>query len=266
VSPATTAAPPTGDQHPGEAAAAGEPPEPVSGSRRAVVVFSDIACPWATVVVLRLRGARAALGLTGELPLVHLAHPLELVHDHPLARRIIDAEVPVCASATPDFGWSLWQGRLDEYPVSSLLAIEAVQAARRQSEAAAEELDVELRAALFVRSRCITLRHEVLAAARRCPTVDLDRLEHDLDRGVARAAVSRQSRAARAGAAACSGYVVLPDGRGWCNPGVTTSWIGPPLPAGTPRLERDDPSVYLDLVRGAAADEVDPTDRDHRDA
>lgn len=245
---------------------AGDPPEPLTGSPRAVVVFSDVACPWATVVVLRLRGARAALGLTGDLAIVHLAHPLELVHDHPLARRIIDAEVPVCAAATPDFGWSTWQGRLDEYPVSSLLAAEAVQAARRQSEAAAEELDVELRAALFVRSRCITLRHEVLDAARRCPTVDLDRLAHDLDRGVARAAVSRQSRAARAGAADCSGHVVLPDGRGSCNPGVTTSWIGPPMPGGAPRLEHDDPSVYLDLVRTAAGGDHDRADRDPRDA
>lgn len=264
VSPPPTAPPSTPTQHADGPVPAGDPPEPLTGSPRAVVVLSDVACPWATVVVLRLRGARATLGLTDELPLVHLAHPLELVHDHPLARRIIDAEVPVCAAAMPDFGWSLWQGRLDEYPVSSLLAIEAVQAARRQSEVAAEELDVELRAALFVRSRCITLRHEVLAAARRCPTVDLDRLEDDLDRGVARAAVTRQSRAARTGAAACSGYIVLPDGRGWCNPGVTTSWIGPPMPAGAPRLDRDDPSVYLDLVRSAAGDDHDRTDRDHR--
>ncbi|MEX2551368.1 MAG: hypothetical protein WD638_14195 [Nitriliruptoraceae bacterium] len=227
------------------------------------MVFSDIACPWATVVVLRLRAAREALGLADELPIVHLAHPLELEHDHPLSRRIIDAEVTACAAATPDFGWSLWQGRLDEYPVSSLLAVEAVQAARHQCEAAAEELDVELRAAFFVRSRCITLRHEVLAAADRCPTLDADRLGHDLDRGIARAAVSRQARAARQGAATCSGYVVLPDARGWCNPGVNTSWIGPPMPKGTPRVDRDDPSIYHDLVRAAAGD-PDQADRDHR--
>lgn len=241
-----------------------DPPEPLAGSPRALVVFSNIACPWATVVVLRLREAREDLALIRELPIVHLAHPLEVEHDHALSRRIIDAEVSACATRTPGFGWSLWQGRLDEYPVSSLLAVEAVQAARRQSETAAEELDLELRAAFFVDSRCITLRHEVLAAADRCPTVDVARLEHDLDRRVARAAVTRQSRAAREGAAICSGYVVLPDGRGWCNPGVDTSWIGPPMPGGTPRVERDDPSTYHELVRTAAGN-PDPTDQDHRD-
>lgn len=140
-----------------------EPPEPLAGRPGAVVLFGDVACPWATVVVLRLGAARVALGLQ-TVPIVHLAHPLELLHGRPLCRRIIDAEVPACAAASPEFGWSLWQGRLDEYPVSSLLAIEAVQAARRQSETAAEELDLALRTALCVRSRCITLRHEVLAA------------------------------------------------------------------------------------------------------
>ena len=238
-----------------------DPPEPLAGAPSALVVFSDVACPWATVTVLRLHAARAELAVGSELPIVHLAHPLELVHNRPLPRRIIDAEVPACASATPDFGWSLWQGRLDEYAVSSLLAVEAVQAARRQSERAAEDLDRALREALFVRSRCITLRHEVLAAARRCPSVDAQRLAEDLDRGVARAAVMRQSRAARGGAAPCSGFVVLPDGTGWCNPGVTTAWIGPPMPRGAPRIERDDPSIYRDLVRTAAGTGPDRRDR-----
>jgi predicted DsbA family dithiol-disulfide isomerase len=228
----------------------GAPPEPVAGAPGALVVFSDVACPWATVVVLRLHAAREELGAS-EVPIIHLAHPLELMHDHPLARRVIDAEVPACASATPDFGWSLWQGRLDEYAVSSLLAVEAVQAARRQSERAAEELDLALREALFVRSRCITLRHEILAAAGRCASVEIERLTEDLDRGIARAAVMRQSRAARAGAAACSGFVVLPDGSGSCNPGVATAWLGPRMPRGLPRIEQDRPSVYRDLVLAA---------------
>lgn len=112
----------------GQVAPSPRPSEPLTGSPGAVVVFSDV------------------------------AHPLELLHDHPLPRRIIDAEIPVCASVTPRFGWSLWQGRLDEYPVTSLLAAQAVQAARRQSEPAAVELDLALRRAFFVQSRCISVR------------------------------------------------------------------------------------------------------------
>jgi predicted DsbA family dithiol-disulfide isomerase len=232
---------------------AADPVEPLAGAPGSLVVFGDVACPWATVVVLRLREARAALGLDGTVPIVHLVSSIELLHEVPLPRRIIDAEIVACATATPDFGWSLWQSRLDEYPVTSLPALEAVQAARRQSEAAAEELDLALRTALFVRSRCISLRHEVLAAAAGCPSVDVERLTTDLDSGVARAAVMRQSTAARAGAATCSGYVALPDGTGWCNPGIQTSWLGPRMPQGTPVVRSDDPSVYLDLVAAAAA-------------
>lgn len=237
---------------PSPPATLGEPPEPLAGAPGTLVVFGDVACPWATVVVLRLRDARAALGLETAVPIVHLANSLELMHDSPLARRVIDAEIVACATTTPDFGWSPWQKRLDEYPVTSLPAIEAVQAARRQSEAAAEELDLTLREALFVRSRCISLRHELLAAAGDCPSVDVDRLAADLDAGVARAAVVRQSAAARAGAASCSGHVVLPDGTGWCNPGVETSWLGPRMPRGTPVVEADDADVYLELVATAA--------------
>ena len=236
------------------------PSEPLTGTPGALVLIADVACPWATVMVLRLRAARDELGLASSVPVIHLAHPLELLYEQPIARRVLDAEIPVCASTTPDFGWSLWQGRLDEYPVSSLLAIEAVQAARRQSEDAAEELDLALRRALFVRSRCISLRHEVLAAARDCPTLDVDRLASDLDRGVARAAVSRQATGARSVAATCTGYLVLPDGTGWCNAGIATSWVGPPLPRGVPLVQHDDPGIYRELVtRAAATAEPKPT-------
>ena len=227
------------------------PAEPLAGLPGALVVLSDVACPWATVVVLRLREARLRLGV--DLDVVHLAHGIELWTGRPLARRVIDAEIPLCASVTPRFGWSLWQGRLDEWPTSSLLAMEAVQAARRQSERTAEALDLALRRALFVESRCITTRHEVLRAAETCDEVDVDRLAGDLDTGVARAAVIRQSAAARAGAATCSGYVVLPDGSGACAPGITTSWLGPSPPRGSPVLTLDDPVATLARVERAAS-------------
>ena len=166
-----------------------------------------------------------------------------------MTRRVIEAATPACAAAAPELGWSLWQGRLDEYPVSSLLALEAVQAARRQSEAAAEELDLALRTALFAKSRCITLRHEILAAARSCPFLDPDQLAVDLDAGVSRAAVMRQARAARDGAAHCSGSVVMPDGVGYCNPGIDVRWLRPSMPRGVAVVGKDDPTAFRNLVR-----------------
>jgi predicted DsbA family dithiol-disulfide isomerase len=218
-----------------------------------LVVYSDVVCPWATVVVLRLHAARARAGADGELALVHRAFPLELMLQRPIARRVVDAEIPLCASLTPDFGWSLWQGRPEEYPVTSLLALEAVRAAGETSSRAAEKLDLELRRAFFCRSRCISLRHEVLAAAAACPDVDVDSVAAALDTGRFRPAVMADLAAARTGAAPCSGTVVHPDGTGICNPGTRTAWIGGPMPHGTPVLCEDDPTVYDDLVAAALA-------------
>jgi hypothetical protein len=133
--------------------------------------------------------------------------------------------------------------------VSTLLALEAVQAARTQSEAAAERLDLTLRQAYFVRSRCITMRHEVLSAARSCD-LDVPSLEQTLDEGRARTAVLRQSREG-----SCSGVVVLPDGSEHCNPGVRTRWIGTKLPQVVPRVVSDDPIHHSTArrLRGRAA-------------
>jgi predicted DsbA family dithiol-disulfide isomerase len=218
-----------------------------------LVVFSDVVCPWATVVVLRLHAARTRAGADDELALVHRAFPLELLLERPIARRVVDAEIPLCASLTPDFGWSLWQGRPEEYPVTSLAPLEAVRAAGETSARAAEQLDLELRRAFFARSRCISLRHEVLAAAAACPDVDVDHVATALDTGRHRAAVMADFTAARTGAAPCSGTVVHPDGTGICNPGTRTEWVGGPMPHGTPVLLDDDPTVYDDLVAAALA-------------
>jgi predicted DsbA family dithiol-disulfide isomerase len=218
---------------------------------RELVVFSDLVCPWATVVVLRLHAARTRAGADDELALVHRAFPLELLLERPIARRVVDAEIPLCASLTPDFGWSLWQGRPEEYPVTSLAALEAVRAAGDTSARAAEQLDLELRRAFFARSRCISLRHEVLAAAT-CPDVDVGHVATALDTGRYRAAVMADFTAAQTGAAPCSGTVVHPDGTGICNPGTRTEWVGGPMPHGTPVLLDDDPTVY-DLVAAALA-------------
>ncbi|SDP14583.1 hypothetical protein SAMN04515671_3041 [Nakamurella panacisegetis] len=93
---------------------------------RGLVVYSDIVCPWATVIVLRLGAAHDRAGARHELPIVDRALSLELEHQKPIPRRIVDAEIPLCASLTPEFGWSVWQGRAEEYPVTTLPALEAV--------------------------------------------------------------------------------------------------------------------------------------------
>jgi predicted DsbA family dithiol-disulfide isomerase len=219
-----------------------------------IVVFSDIVCPWSTVIVLRLHAARARLGAQDDLAIVHRALPLELEHERPIPRRIVDAEIPLCASLTPEFGWSLWQGRPEEYPVTVLLALEAVQAAASQSSSAGEQLDLALRRAFFADSRCISMRHEILAAARRCDAVDVALIANALDNGTFRSSVTADFSAARAGGVPCSGTVVLPDGTMVCNPGTRTAWVGGKLPRGTPILLDDQPGIYDRIVREAVPD------------
>jgi predicted DsbA family dithiol-disulfide isomerase len=216
-----------------------------------LVVFSDVLCPWATVVVLRLYEARARAGAEDELTIAHRALPLELLLGRPVARRVVDAEIPLCASLTPGFGWSLWQGRPEEYPVTSLLACEAVQAAAAQSGRAAEQLDLALRRAFFVDSRCISMRHEILAAAASCPAVEVQQVSEALDSGAFRASVMADFRTALDDGIPCSGSVVRPDGTAVCNPGTRTAWIGGPVPRGTPVLLEHDAAVYDGLVSAA---------------
>ena len=235
-----------------------KPSEPLHGAPGALVFRSDVICPWSTLALIRLRKARTDLGLE-DLPIIHLAHALELRFQKPIPRRIVDAEVVLCAAAESEFGWSPWFGPLDEFPVSTLLALEAVQAARTQSEAAAERLDLAPRQAYFVRSRCITMRHEVLAAARSCD-LDMPALEQALDEGRDRTAVLRQSREGN-----CSGVVVLPDGSEYCNPGVSTRWIGTALPQVVPRVVADDPSAVHQLVARAAGLHLQEDNHDHSD-
>lgn len=239
-------------------AVATSPSEPLHGTPGALVFRSDVICPWATVALIRLRRARAELGLD-HIPIIPLAHALELRLKAPIPRRIVDAEIVLCAAAEPGFGWSPWFGPLDEFPVSTLLALEAVQAARIQSEAAAERLDLELRQAFFVRSRCITMLNEVLSAARSCE-LDISALEQALEAGRARSAVLRQSQEGN-----CSGVVVLPDGSEHCNPGVRTRWIGTKLPQVAPQVVSDDPATVRELVAHAAGSFIEEDHHDNRD-
>jgi predicted DsbA family dithiol-disulfide isomerase len=160
----------------------------------------------------------------------------------------------LCASLTPDFGWSVWQNRLDEYPVTVLPALEAIQAASAQSARAGEQLDVALRRAFFSNSRCISMRHEILAAARRCDAVDVDLIGKALDTGAFRARVTQDFEHANAVGIPCSGTVVRADGTMTCNPGTRTAWIGGTLPRGTPVLLADEPDVYDVIVAEALSE------------
>jgi predicted DsbA family dithiol-disulfide isomerase len=181
----------------------------------------------------------------------HRAFPLELVNGRCTPRRILSAEVPVVGALAPDFGWQVWQAPDSEWPVTTLPALEAVQAAKEQSMEASEALDLALRRAFFAESRCISMRHVVLDVAALTPGVDSDALAKALDNGNARHAVVQQWHDAVDGPVKGSPHLFLCDGSDVANPGITMHWEGD-HGRGFPVVDSDDPSVFEDLLRRSA--------------
>lgn len=217
-----------------------------------IVVYSDLACPWAHVAVHRLLAARHRLGLDGRITLDHRAFVLELANRRPTPRRILDAEIPVAGALEPAAGWQVWQDDASRWPVTVLPALEAVQAAKEQGLEASERLDHGLRVALFGRSRCISMRHVILDVAAGCG-LDPDRLGQALDDGRARRATMDQHRAAVAGdEVRGSPHLFLPDGTDRHNPGVELHWQGE-HGRGFPVVTADEPGVYDELLAHAAS-------------
>jgi hypothetical protein len=80
------------------------------------------------VAVHRLHETRERLGLVDAVQFDHRAFPLELFNEQPTPKSTLDAEVPVTAALEPDAGWRAWSSPIEEYPVSTLLALEAAEA------------------------------------------------------------------------------------------------------------------------------------------
>lgn len=213
----------------------------------AIAVYSDVGCPWAHVAVHRLARSRRDRGLDAELRVDHRAFPLELLGDGGPPKRAFDAAVPVCARLEPGAGWSN-QAPPATFPVSTLPALDAVQAAKRQGPAASERLDLALRRALFGEWRDLSDPAAVLSVAATVAGIDTARLAADIASGAVRADVMAQRDQARADAVVGSPTFVLPGGAVVFNPGIELRWE-----AGRPIIDRDDPTVIDALVDAALA-------------
>jgi predicted DsbA family dithiol-disulfide isomerase len=217
-----------------------------------IVVFADIACPWAHVAVHRLHRTRAHLGLEDDVTFDPRAFPLEVFNARATPKRTLDAETPVAGALEPEAGWQMWQRHDYDYPVTTLLALEAVQAAKQQGPRAAECLDHSLRGALFGQSRNVSMRHEILDIAAACEDVDEEALRVTLDDGGTRRAVFDQLVIAAEGVRG-SPHLFLHDGGDFHNPGITMRWEGA-SGAGFPVVARDDRGVYEDILKRSAND------------
>ena len=220
-------------------------------ARGTIAVWSDLHCPWAHVAVWRLWDARRWLGLTERVRFDHRIFPLELFNNEPTPYRTVAAEVPACGALAPRAGWQVWQAPMTDWPVTTLLPMEAVQAAKEQSLQASEELDRALRAAFFAESRCISLRHVILEVANECESVDVAALADALDDGRFRWRISDDWQAAQRDGVCGSPHLFFSDGSDAHNPGVTFHWEGD-HGIGFPVIDADDPTVYDELLRRAA--------------
>jgi predicted DsbA family dithiol-disulfide isomerase len=216
-----------------------------------MTVWSDVGCPWATLALFRLRAAIEAA--RADLLIDHRVFPLELINDRPTPKRALDIETTVIGSHEPGLGWRPWRARPETYPVTTLPALEAVQAAkdpRIGGLVASAALDWALREAFYVGSRCISLVTEVLAVARGCDGIDQPALAEALRSGRYRASIFADLDIARGGAIKGSPHVFLADGTDAHNPGVEIGWTRAPGD-GYPIIVSDEPAVWADLVRRA---------------
>ncbi|MFI7003449.1 dithiol-disulfide isomerase [Nocardia sp. NPDC050175] len=217
-----------------------------------IVIYSDLHCSFAHLAIHQMLRVRTALGLDGHIWFDHRAFPLELHNQRVNSLRGVNSEVAVIGALDPDAGWQLWQAPDWEYPVSVLLPMEAVQAAKQQCWAAGEELDRGLRTAFWKSSRCISMRHVIDDVAAACPSIDHNRLFDDLDRGTWRHLLFEQFAQTLGGLVNCSPHIFLWDGTDAANPGVTSRWINGPFGVGYPVIEEYDRTVYQRLLTRAA--------------
>lgn len=219
-----------------------------------IVVYSDIGCPWASLTVHRLLTARDRLGLVDAVRLDHRCFPLELINERPTPKRVLDAEVAVIGSHEPALNWTPWRPRDSVYPVSMLLALEAVQAAKADEVGglgASEQLDAALRHAFYAESMTVTLHSVVMEVVERCDRVDSKALAAQLEFGTGRSAIFEQWRESQQIKVQGSPHLYLADGSDVHNPGVELSWTGE-KGDGFPVIEAEDRSVVDDVLRRAA--------------
>lgn len=201
-----------------------------------ITVWSDVSCPWATLALHTLHQADRAAGLRID----HRSFPLELINREPTPKQGHDAEVAAIAAVRPELEWRAWAQPDATYPVTTLPALEAVQAAKRPEVGgleASDQLDAALRRAFFVEHRCISLHSVIEDVARSCPKVDADALCELMSQGAGRRDVYDQLGAVREQEVPGSPSFYNSDGLIASNPGVDLEWVG-----GFPRIEAYDAS------------------------
>ncbi|MFI2372410.1 DsbA family protein [Streptomyces sp. NPDC018833] len=219
-----------------------------------VTVWSDIGCPWATLALHTLHAA--AKRRRAELVVDHRIFPLELFNSQSTPKPIIDAEIVAIGAKVPALGWRLWSAPEYTYPVTTLPAMAAVQAAKAPEVGglrASDQLDTALRHAFYAESRCVSITSEILAVAEVCPLVNAKALAVALERGEGRSAVHRNFAVAQGPRVQGSPHLFTAAGVDVHNPGADFRWTGNPQKGGFPDFHAysaDWADEVLDSVAG----------------
>lgn len=181
-------------------------------------MYADLYCPYAYLAAYRLRRLREEYA--GRVEVAHRSLALEYVNREPTPKRVLDVELPVLMLEEPGIPYRPWAAPDSEWPVTMWPAFEAVKCAERQGLALADELDWRIRVAFFAESRCVSMRHVLIALAGEAG-LDVDRFTADLDSGVAKQEVVAEARQGwEVLQVDGSPTLVLPGGEQVSNPGL----------------------------------------------
>lgn len=207
----------------------------------AIVVHSDLRCPWAHVAVHRLLDAAARRGVEQELCLDHRWFPLddELPAD-PAAR---DRMIAPAQALDPEAGWAGWVDDDVSPGGSARLAAAWVQAAKAQGPAASMALDRAFRQAFFADHRDLDDPDSVAAIAAAVDEVDAEAAAAEVASGRPASELDRQSEVSGSDVVPTSPTIVLADGSRWANPGIRFH-----LDDGVPVVDEDDPAVHDEII------------------
>jgi len=210
-----------------------------------ITIWSDLHCPWSYVCALRLHRMRDQLG-ADRVDLDFRAWPLELVNRQGVPERTVRNEVAVLtqieSTAFSDYDNDAW-------PTTYLPAFEAQKWGYSLGQEVGESFDLALRRAFFLHSRNLSLRHELLEVAN-VEGLEADQLAAALDDGRFRKQVMADWEESKGLAIEGSPQLILPDGSGCHNPGITKRWV-----RGLPVIDEDHPSVYEDLIQRAVTED-----------
>jgi predicted DsbA family dithiol-disulfide isomerase len=216
----------------------------------AIVVYSDVGCPWANIAVERLLRTLLDKGLDREIGIDHRAFSLELMNDRPIPSDVLNAEIPTLRELEPSAPWPDGPGPW-RFTGSTLVALEAVQAAKEQSIEASVRLDRAFRRAMFEDLAQLETPLQVIEVAREVDGIDVEALEEALRAGRGRAEVRRHATESTTDVVTGSPTLILPDGSTHHNPGISMHWEDEPGERLV--IDSDDPDVYAGLVERSLA-------------